>query len=194
MARNKLGQFTGTKPIAIKITKALQEIAKEAEIRVKPLVRDELVSTLRSEVYNSYRPATQKGREIKEHNETHTHQKKALYHHTGTLLRNIHGVIDGDTVKIIVDDEKYDDGSTADEVYDYLKFGTTDNPKKEVYGYANGTKISKYIAQEPHNFEARTREHMNIYLMELEAKINSGDLSSIPNLDKYIDKVARKNK
>lgn len=194
MARNKLGQFTGKNLITWKITKSLQEVAKEAELRVKPIIRDELESTLRAEVYASYRPATEQGKAIQEYNETHEHQKARPYHHTGLLASKIGANIDGNTVKAVVRDGVYEDGATTAEVYDYLKFGTSDTASSDAFDYNNGTKFSQYISQEPHNFEARTRDHMKDFVKDLEAKMRNGTWVKISGIDKYIDKVARKNR
>lgn len=182
MARNKRGQFTSKNMNVVKISKALQEIADDAAIRVRPIVRDELENTLRHEIYASRTPATESGKQVREYNETHKHQKKRPYHHTGLLESSVYGTIDGDVVKANIRDQKYDNGASTTEVYDYLKFGTTDTPENDTYDYANGTKFSKYISQEPHNFEARTKEYMQIFLDRLAA-----DIKNHPEhyLDKY---------
>ena len=189
MARNKRGQFTSEKIISKKLSKALLELGKEAAVRVKPIVRDELETELRQQVYASYTPATDKGKAIKEYNDTHKHQKPALYHHTGILASSIYCTIDGDTVTARVRDITYDNGESAVNVYNYLKFGTTNTPKNRTYSYDGGTHFSKYIPQEPHNFEARTREHMKIFLDELAAKIKNDPAQFY---DKYLDKVQAK--
>lgn len=167
MARNKLGQFTGKNAITFKITKTLQDIADEVAIRVKPIIRDELESTLRAEVYASYRPATEQGKATQEYNETHKHQKARPYHHTGLLASKIGANIDGNTVKAVVRNGVYDNGATTSEVYDYLKFGTPDKASTDAYDYNNGEEFSQYISQEPHNFEARTREQMKVFIDKL---------------------------
>lgn len=168
MARNKKGQITSTKNnVEVIIQKYLENIANEARIRVKPIIRDELERTLRAEIYASYVPATKKGQETQEYNKTHKHQKVQSYHHTGTLTSSIHGTIDGSIVKAgPMEGITYEDGTPVEDVYNYLKFGTTDTPKKDVFNYGEG-KFSQYISQEPHNFEARTREYMNTFLKDL---------------------------
>ena len=120
-----------------------------------------------------------------EYNETHKHQKKRPYHHTGLLERSVYGTIDGDIVKANIRDQKYDNGASTTEVYDYLKFGTTDTPKNDTYDYEGGAKFSQYIPQEPHNFEARTREYMNQFLDRLAA-----DIKNHP--ERYSDKYRKK--
>lgn len=193
LPRNKKGQITGQNMVKIKITKALQEVAKDCSIRVKPLVRDKLERTLIANVHESFTPATAKGKEIEEYNKTHTHQKPRLYHHTGLLLENIYGVIEGDSVTVKISDVAYDNDTTVAEVYNHLKFGTTDNPDTDVYAYdkgeGQGIQFAPYIAQEPHNFEARTRQEMNEFLDRL-----AGDIKNNPKYysEKYTDLVQKK--
>lgn len=187
--KNKLNQFTRINPIEIKLTKQLQKIADEVEVKVKPIVRDELEATLRAEIYASRTPATEKGQTIKTYNETHKHQKPKLYHHTGKLERSVYATIEGDIIKANIKDETYDNGASTTEVYDYLKFGTTNHPKNNTYAYANGTTFSKYIPQEPHNFEARTKEQMDIFLKKLKADIEQNGSKYIN--PKYIKKLRK---
>ena len=189
MARNKLGQVTGEKIIGIKLTKRLQAIAEDEGIKLKAMVRDELEQTLRSEIYASYRPATKNGKDVQEYNETHKHQKPRPYHHTGILASNVYANIEGDIIQAKIKDVKYPDGASATEVYDYLKFGTPDQPKNGAKGffYNNGQNFSPYISQEPHNFEARTREQMKQFINDLETDINEHGTKRIN--PKYLKKL-----
>ena len=181
MPRNTRGQFVGADKVSLKITKRLQEIADEVAIRVKPLVRDELEKTLRSEIYASYTPATKSGQETEEYNQTHKHQKKRPYHHTGLLTSKVYAVIEENVIKSKIRSAKYDNGSTTEEVYDFLKFGTPKETSKKGFTYNKGEEFSTYIHQEPHNFEARTREYMRDFLKKLET-----DLQQHP--EKYSEK------
>ena len=189
MARNKLGQITRTKPIEIAIKKSLLAIARQEGVRVKALVRDELEDQLRLNVYTSYEPATKIGIETKKYNETHKHQKSHPYHHTGLLASSIYTVIDGDTIKAMVKNNQYPNGTSTTKLYDYLKFGTTDTPKKSVYGYDNGKKFARYVAQRPHNFEARTKIYMNHFLDKLAANIEENGSAKINS--KYLRKLRK---
>ena len=173
MARNKGGQFVGLGDLEIKLTKHLQKVADEAAVRIRPVVRDELEQTLRAEIYASYTPATEKGKVVKDYNESHKHQKTRLYHHTGILASSIHGTIDRDIIKAgPMDGVTYPDGTSVKDVYNYLKFGTTDTPNNDTYSYGDG-QFSKYIAQEPHNFEARTRAHMKQFMKDLSIELQT---------------------
>ena len=120
-SKNKWNQYTRNKPIEIKLKKRLLEIAKDEGIRVKALVRDEFEKTIRFEMYKSYVPATERGKTVEEYNSTHKFSKPRPYHHTGLLIRNTHARMDDDSIKIVITSEKYDDGSSTEEVYDYLK-------------------------------------------------------------------------
>lgn len=190
---NRFGQFVSEKPIAIAVSKRLRAIAEDVAVKVRPLVRDELEYTLRSKIYASRTPATQAGKEVQEYNETKAHQKRKLYHHTGTLERSIYCIIEGNTVKAMIRDEKYGNGRSATQVYDDLKFGTTNNPKKPMYKiYDDGGNIiglSPYIQQKPHNFEARTREYMKTYLNNLEKDIYENGAKNIN--PKYLRKLSK---
>ena len=189
MARNKKGQITGDKSIETAIKKSLLAVAKDEGIRLKAMVRDELERELRLNIYDSYMPATKKGKETREYNETHKHQKPSPYHHTGLLAKSVYATIEGDTIKAMVKDEQYKNGTSTTKLYNYLKFGTTDTPKKSVYGYNNGKKFARYVAQEPHNFEARTREYMRNYLNEIEIDINANGAKRIN--PKYLKKLKK---
>ena len=178
MARNKRGQITSTNNnVEIVIRKYLENIADEAEIRIRPLVRDELEQTLRANIYASYRPATRKNKDTNISDKAHTRTKPRPYHHTGILARSIHGTIDGNIAKAgPMEGVTYPDGTSVIDVYNHLKFGTVDSTEKGVYGYDDGTKFSQYISQEPHNFEARTREYMNkIFLPKLVQELQTED-------------------
>lgn len=173
MARNTRGQITSEHIISMKISKALQKTADKAKVRIRPIIRDELEQTLRSEIYASRTPATKKGQEVKEYNESHKHQQSHPYHHTGLLASSVYATIEGNTIKANIKDQQYSNGASTTEVYDYLKFGTTDTPKKDVYDYDNGSQFSRYISQEPHNFEARTREYMRSFINNLSAELKT---------------------
>lgn len=194
MARNKRGQYVRTGHLEIQITKQLKEIAKEAEVRIRPVVRDAAETILREEIYASYTPATKKGKTVQDYNDTHKHQKSRPYHHTGILASSIYGTIEGDTVKTKVRDTQYPDGASTTKVYDVLKYGTPSESEKKGFYYNNGADFSPYISQEPHNFEARASERIDDFLNELSNNINSETWRKANGMDRYIDKVARKNK
>lgn len=179
MARNKKGQITSTKPIEIAIKNVLLNVARDEGIRVKAMVRDELERELRLDIYDSYMPATKSGKETQEYNKTHKHQKPHPYHHTGLLASSVYATIDGNIIKAMVRNEQYSNGTSTQKLYDYLKFGTTDTPKKSVYSYDNGKQFARYTPQAPHNFEARTREYMNQYLDNLAVDIEKNGRKNI---------------
>lgn len=196
MARNTRGQITHVGPMTKYITKRLQQVGNEVEIRVKPLVRDEAARILRAEVYDSYQPITTRGKATQEYNETHKHQQARPYHHTGRLVAAIYGTIEGNSIKLKVSENKrytYANGKTAAEVYDMLKFGTTKEPKNDTYSYGEG-EYAKYTPQPPHYFEARAKEQIDAYLDDLGRKLQTGEWRNIVGINRYVDKVAKKNR
>ena len=129
--RNRLGQFTGAQRWKIKITKQLKDIAEEAEVRIKPIVRDKAEQVLRESIIESYQPATKKGKSVQDYNKTHKHQKSNTYHHTGLLASSIYANIEGDIITTNVRDRLYPDGTSTTKVYDILKFGTKKESDKK---------------------------------------------------------------
>lgn len=91
-SQNAKGNFTSQ--LSILINKELQAIAKECEEKVKIVVRDELENQHRHDIYESYAPIQASGIAVAEYNRTHKHQKKQPYHHSGTLINSVKGVID----------------------------------------------------------------------------------------------------
>lgn len=191
---NQFGQITRIGKLEIKLTKQLQDIAREAEIRIRPLVRDKAEQFLREEIDNSYKPATKSGASVQEYNATHSHQKANPYHHTGLLVSSVYATIEGDTIKTKIRDKKYEDGTSTIKVYDVLKFGTPKTSKKQGFYYNNHSEFSPYISQEPHNFETRAKERIDEFLDEFPRKINSEAWRKEIGIDRYIDKVAQKNR
>lgn len=131
--QNKKGQFTGD--FSILITKKLQKIADEVDVNVKSTIRKKLEQTYRDNVYASYSPISNTGKAIQEYNDTHKHKKPQSYHHTGIFANSVKAVIDENVVKIVIEDNTYDDGASTTQVYEWLTKGTTKNPKHDSYPY-----------------------------------------------------------
>ena len=167
MPRNTRGQFVGEDRVSIRIAKQLQNMANKINVNVKPIVRDELEQTLRSEIYASYTPATKTGKAIQEGNNSEENQEFRPYQHTGILTSSVYATVEGDLIKTKVADTKYPNGRSAAEVYDFLRYGTAKESSKRGFSFNDGKEFSAYISQEPHNFEARTRERMRDFLKEL---------------------------
>lgn len=167
MPRNTRGQFVGKDKLSIKLGKQLQNIANRIEANIKPIIRDEFEQTLRSEIYASYTPATNTGKAVQSGDDSDKHEEFRPYQHTGILASSVYATIEGDSIKTKIADVKYPNGRSATEVYDFLKYGTAKESSKKGYSYNNGQEFSAYISQEPHNFEARTRNHMKEYLKKL---------------------------
>lgn len=175
MAKNK------AKIVALqrRITKQLQKDAKEVDMKVKPMLRDKLEELYIKNVYASYAPISEHGKTVKAENEyakkVKGHMQASPYHHTGTFVSSIHGVIEDDVVKIKIEDKLYDDGTSTLQVYEWLTKGTTKTPKKNSYPYVKkqGDKYSassystgwaKYNPTPKHKFEEITLEEFRAYI------------------------------
>lgn len=168
--KDNFGKFE--KNATIRISKDLTELSDNLGLNIKPIIRDELVKTLRSNIYASYGPATLKGKEIDKYNQEHKHQKKQLYHHTGTLVGAVYGSIEGNKVQALIRDDKYADGTSAKDVYQILKQGTPIAPSGDHHSYYtvkdNGKEgYYEYISQPPHPFEQQTIADMKVYLQKM---------------------------
>ena len=168
LRQNNKGQIT--KDFSILVTKKLQTVAEEVNIRIKPLIRDELQYKYKTNVLATYAPTSETGQAVKDYNKAHKHQKSASYHHTGKFLDSIHAVIDENTVKIIIEENIYDDGATTLQVYEWLRYGTTKNPKSDRYPYIKkqggnySTGWASYNPTPKHPFEEMTLEQMKGFL------------------------------
>lgn len=165
ISRDSKGRVS--KQLSILITKQLREIAKDCEQKVKIVLRDELEDQHKHDVYASYAPIQQSGIATAEYNRTHKHQKTRPYRHSGTLIRSIHGVIDGNTVKIEQDDLKYEDGTSAKDVYEWLDKGTKKSKKYEYYildGKGSHTPYVRYVPQPRHGFKKATLDYMDGFI------------------------------
>lgn len=180
--RNIKGQVIRADKLKIHITEELKEIAELTNTKVKPLIRDKLEEELRYQIYASYTPATEKGKAVSTYNKSNTHQQARPYHHTGKLASKVYAVIEGNEIKAKLMPGQYDNGKTVEEVYNILKFGTSETPHKispktgkPVDGfYFNGkSNFSPYIQQQPHNFETETNRNMQEFIQkEIINKLN----------------------
>ena len=199
---NQFGQYVRAGNLEIILTKQLKDIAKEAEVRIRPIIRDVAAKELSSAIYGSYTPATKHGQEIQKYNETHKHQKAAPYHHRGLLASKVYAIIDGDTIKTAIRKEQYKNGASTLKVYDILKYGTPEQPRKissktgeVVKGHSSGNDyIPVYVQQKPHNFETVAAKNMQAFIDDFVEKVNSSSWRKSYGIDRYIDKVARKNR
>lgn len=165
LSRNNKGQTS--KQLSILFTKEMKEIAKDCERRVKIEIREELDRQHKADIYNSLRPTHTTGIAVQKYNQTHKHQKKHPYHHTGTLVSNVHAEIVGDVVRIEVDDVTYPDGTSVRDVYKWLDKGTKQTSDYDYYilgGKGSHTPYVEYVDTPKHNFVAATRKHMDGYI------------------------------
>ena len=177
--KDNFGRFR--KHATVVVSKDIEELAKQAEVNVKRQVRDELLKTYKTNVAQSYLEGyTTSGR-----------GGHLSYHHTNNFLDSIHARIDGDIVKITIDDSiKYENGKSTYDIYTFLTHGTevheegynpfisgtkhTENGRTSVY------KSAKRRPMERHLFEEHTRVDMIAYLDKLREKlkkhIETGDV------------------
>lgn len=177
ISQNKKGQVS--KQLSILITKQLQEIAKDCESKVKIVLRDKLEETHKHDVYSTYAPIQMSGQKAKEHNEDPytTHKMKQPYHHSGNLIRSIHGVVEGNTVKIDLEDIHYEDGTSVKDVYEWLDKGTSDS-EHDLYILEGKDSHSPYVSYWPqprHGFKKMTLDHIDVFIKnELIPNIRKG--------------------
>lgn len=159
--QNSRGRFV--KDMSILITKDLQAAADEVGVRIRPIVRDELVRTHRANIYATRIPA-----------------ENGSYHHTGMLARHVKGIIDGNTVKAVIEEVPYKKdeirsqhgAKLTTEVYEILKNGSKAHPRADSYPYTDKdgqVKWSQYIQQKPHDFEQRTLDDMEVFLNNIKS-------------------------
>lgn len=159
--------------IQIQLDKELTNTANDIGVRLRTRVRDKLEETYKRNIKDTYEPTGERGKAIKEYNKDpyNTHRKAANYHHTGLFLKSIHPYIDGNTIKIEIDDLKYDDGTSTRQVYKWLTRGTRKRPKYPYYPVegpdAEDTPWAKYVPTPKHNFNQLTVMDMNEYLTSL---------------------------
>ena len=183
ISQNEKGQIS--KQLSILVTKKLKEIAKDCEGKVKNVLREELENQHKHDIYSTYAPIQQSGKNVAEYNKKHKHQKKQPYHHRGKLITSIHAVVDGDTVKIGIDNKEYDDGSSVKDVYEWLDKGTGKS-EYDVYilgGKGSHTPYVSYVPTPRHGFKKMTLDYMDSFIKN----------ELIPNIEKgkYLRKTRK---
>ena len=178
--RDNAGRFQ--KYATAYITRQLQEVAEETGVNVRLVVADKLKEVYKDNVKQSYTPSSEEGKAIKAYNadKYNTHKKKVKYRHTGTFLRSIKTKIDGNDVKIVIDETvKYEDGTPATEVYEYLTKGTPDTQSIYAYTTKNGEVFgAKNYGMQPHLFEEHTMNQMKGFLASLQGDIKNQKYST----------------
>lgn len=174
-----------TKALKKQLSDDIRAAAIDNERKIKSDLRKELEEQHIHDVYSTYTPIQQSGMKVKKYNETHSHQVSRPYHDSGLLLRSIKGVIDGDIVKIEVEDNKYKDGTSAKDVYEWLDKGTK-NSEYDVYilgGKGSHTPYVEYIPTPKHGFKQITKQNMDNFIQN----------TLIPNIKngKYLRKTRK---
>ena len=103
----------------------------------------------------------------------------------GTLIKSVRGVIEGNTVKIELEDNHYEDGTSVKDVYEWLDKGTKKS-KHNYYilgGKNSGTPYVKYVPTPRHGFKKMTLDHMDAFIKN----------ELIPNIEKgkYLRKTRK---
>ena len=183
ISQNEKGQTS--KQLSILINRRLREIAQDCENKVKIVLRDELEKQHKHDIYSTYAPIQQSGMEVAKYNAEHKRQKKQLYHHSGTLIRSVKGVIERNTVKIEIEDNHYDDGTSVKDVYEWLDKGTKKS-EYDVYilgGKGTHTPYVTYIPTPRHGFKKMTLDYMDSFIKN----------ELIPNIEKgkYLRKTRK---
>ena len=165
------------KHVAVKITKDLQKdlqaAAEKTGVNVRLVIRDKLDRTYKDYLKASYGPRSPRGEKVYD---THL-RKKSTYEKTGTLDEAIDTVIDGDYVRVVVDEDKtYKDPrkTSVAKVIKWLDEGTKGGGKKTGY-YKDENGEWHYNYPTPaHLFEAHTRNEMIGFLQSLASDIDNG--------------------
>lgn len=163
-SRNEKGQIS--KQLSILMTKELRNIAKDCENKVKIVLRDELEKQHRFDIYSTYGPIQESGKSVAEYNEKHKHKKKQPYHHTGLLIKSVRGTIEGNVVKIDIEDAHYEDGTSVRDVYEWLDKGTKSSEYENyiLNGKGSHTPYVKYVKTPRHGFKKMTLDYMDSYI------------------------------
>ena len=161
---NKKGQFE--KQLTILLTKKMKEEVDKISYGAKIALRNELEEQHKHDVYSTYAPIQESGKATAKYNAEHKHQKKQPYHHSGLLIRSIHGVIDEDEVRIELDDATYEDGTSVRDVYEYLSHGTGSGKYNQYIlgGYKSHTPFVPYTHTPKHDFKRMTLDYMEGYI------------------------------
>ena len=143
----------------------LKEEAEYCEDKVKLALRNELEAQHKQDIYSTYKPIQISGKKVSDYNEKHEHKRKLPYHHSGTLIRSVRGVINGKMVGIELDPLVYEDGTSVDKVYEWLDKGTkeTDN---DVYILGGEGSHTPYVSKErtpKHGFRKLTLDNIQRY-------------------------------
>ena len=189
--RDNFGRFQ--KQATINITNKLEQAAKEIEVDIIKVTEDKLLETYKNNVLLSYSPRSRKGREVAEYNKkakeaeqadkeaginARHRRKKLTYRHTNTFINAIQTEVEGNKIKIVLDDDTYPNGKSVAEVYKYLTEGTMGG---ETYTFVNEKGETKWVYNYPtpaHLFEEHTKIQMRGFLENL-------DLNEYTNVRKY---------
>lgn len=191
--RDNVGRFQKT--ATIYITKQLEQIANDLERDATQIIEDKLLETYKTNVLASYSPRSETGRETQEYNKSkksreakegyrrRLHRKKLTYKHTNIFINSIYTEVDNKTVKIKIRDEKYPDGASTTQVYEWLTKGTMGSEKSYPYIKTTGnntgdpnnysTGWAPNYPTPAHLFEEHTKIQMQGFLENFKGNIKN---------------------
>ncbi len=161
------------KHATVMITKELEAIAENTGVNVRLAIRDKLDESYKRNLALSYGPRSSRGVEAQE-----THKRKtSTYTNTHTLEEAIDTIIDGEYVKVVVDEtvtyDNNDRNVPATKVIKWLSEGTRGGGKKTGY-YKDENGEWHYNYPTPvHPFEEHTRNEMLGFLDSIEGDIRN---------------------
>lgn len=161
------------KHATVMITKELEAIAENTGVNVRLAIRDKLDESYKRNLTLSYGPRSSRGVEAQE-----THKRKtSTYTNTHTLEEAIDTIIDGEYVKVVVDEtvtyDNNDRNVPATKVIKWLSEGTRGGGKKTGY-YKDENGEWHYNYPTPvHPFEEHTRNEMLGFLDSIEGDIRN---------------------
>ena len=176
----------------INITKQLEKTAQDLEVNLTKVIEDKLLETYKTNVQQSYSPRTVGGMMDKLFNEqakeaeqkdkeqginARHRRKKLTYRHTGLFLDSIYTKVDDKTVKIMIADNQYPDGTSTTKVHKYLTQGTEGGGYYS-YQSENGETYARNYPTPKHEFEEYTQLQMMGFLDSLEGDIKNGKYNS----------------
>ena len=179
--RDNFGRFQ--KQATINVTKKLAQVAENVEVDIIKVVEDKLLETYKNNVLLSYGPRSSKGREVAEYNKkakeaeeadkqtginARHRRKKLTYRHTNTFINAIQTEVEGNKIKIVLNDNTYPNGKSVAEVYKYLTEGTMGGGTYTFMNEKGETKWAYNYPTPAHLFEEHTKIQMQGFLENLD--------------------------
>lgn len=166
--RNSMGQFT--KHLTVWISKELQQDAKDvAELRVLPLIRDELVKSYHRNIRATYIRLSKS-----KHRRLYNRQNKYLIN--AYNARIVNGVVMTEISDTVIKHPYPKNNINMEQLTEIVNEGTTATPEYPSYAYYDDSgkvQWSQYISRPPakESFIDQTKKEMEIFMKDLVKKI-----------------------